>query len=105
MSDEQMLEIRIESQDPALIAEIESALAEVNPKRWEKTRDLITIIAIAASTIELINALLELREHLSKKPDAPKIYVLNADRKKLTVDEATEVTLTELIKPKRRRGH
>ena len=97
MSDEQMLEIRIESQDPALIDEIESALAEVNAKRWEKTRDLVTVLSIASSAVALVSALLDLKDRLEKKPDAAKVYVLNVDRKQLPIAEATEVALTELI--------
>jgi hypothetical protein len=98
MNDEQMLEVRIESQDPDLIAEVESALAEVNAKRWEKTRDLVTVLSIASSAVALVTALLDLKERLEKKAAATKVYVLNVDRKQLAIAEATEVALTDLIK-------
>ena len=98
MSEEQLLEVRIESQDPALIAEIEAALKTVNAKPWEKTRDLTTVLTIASSAVALINALLDLKERLKKKPEAAaKVYVVNADRSQLTVAEATEVDLKNLI--------
>jgi hypothetical protein len=98
MKDEQMLEVRIESQDPQVIAEIESALAEVNAKRWEKTRDLVTILTVTSSVVTLVNALLDLKKRMEKKRSAPKVIVLNVDRKQLAVNEATEASLSELIK-------
>jgi hypothetical protein len=97
MSTEPMLEVRIESQDPNLIAEIESTLAQVNAKRGEKTRDFVTVLAIAASAVKLINALLELKQRLEDKPDGSKVYVLNANRDQMVLPEATERKLSELI--------
>jgi hypothetical protein len=101
--DPQMLEVRIESQDATLIAEIESALAGVNVKRWEKTRELLTVLTIASSAVGLVNALLDLRKKLlamkqkTEKPAAAQVFVLNADRDQLAVAEVTAAKLKELI--------
>ena len=101
MSNEQTLEIRIASQDAALIGEIESALAQVNAKRWEQTRDLATVLTIASSAVALVKALLDLKDRLQKKPAAAaattRIYVLNADRQQLAIADVTDAKLVELI--------
>ncbi|TDU84452.1 hypothetical protein EV138_6923 [Kribbella voronezhensis] len=98
MADEVTLEIEIDTTDEATVRAIEQALAEVEPQRWDQTREVVTILTIAASAVALVNALLDLKKRLSK-PDtpAPTIVIKNLNRLELNMSEATPETLRELL--------
>ncbi|WP_112239895.1 hypothetical protein [Kribbella monticola] len=98
MADEVTLEIEIDTTDETTVRAIEAALAEVEPQRWDQTREVVTILTIAASAVALVNALLDLKKRLSK-PDtpAPTIVIKNLNRLELNMSDATPETLRELI--------
>ena len=98
MDDEVMLELAVKTTDTVALDEIQAALSEVNPQRWPQDRDPFTILAIAANAGTIISALLELKDRLSKqsKP-APQIVIRNVERLELTLPDATQETLRQLI--------
>lgn len=97
MNDTNALEIVIETKDEKIIQEVESELGSVNPQRWNDTRDLVTIIAIASSIVMLVKSLLELKEKFSKKPNAPKIVIYNINREAVDLLNASENTIKSLF--------
>jgi len=98
MADDVTLEIEIDTTDEETVRAIEEALAELEPQRWDQTRELVTILTIAASAVALVNALLDLKKRLSKpETPPPTIVIKNVNRLELNMTEATEETLRELI--------
>jgi len=95
-----MLELAIDTVDEETVRAIEEALGDVSPERWPQTREIVTIITIAASTVALINALLDLKAKLSKKGLAPPTIVIrNVERLELALPDATKTSLEALIQP------
>jgi predicted component of type VI protein secretion system len=98
MDDEVMLEVAVKTTDTIVVDEIQSALSEVSPQRWPQDRDPFTILAIAANAGTIISALLDLKDRLSKRSEpAPQIVIRNVERFELTLPDATEETLHQLI--------
>ncbi len=98
MADEVELELAIRTDDPALLDEIQAWLGEANPERWPQDRDPFTILAIAANAGTIISALLDLKDRLGKREQpAPQIVIRNVERLELTLPDATEQTLRQLI--------
>jgi len=97
MPDDVTLELEIDTTDEETIHLIEQALAEASPQRWDQSREIVTILTIAASAITLVNALLDLKKRLSK-PDTPPptITIKNLDRLELTLTDTTEESLKSL---------
>lgn len=98
MDDQVMLEVAVKTTDTITLDEIQAALSEVNPQRWPQDRDPFTILAIAANAGTIISALLDLKDRLSKHSEpAPQIIIRNVERLELTLPDATEETLRQLI--------
>lgn len=92
------LELVIDSKDEQTLRAIEQALGGVDPQRWPETRDVMTIITVASSTVALVNALLDLRSKLAKKgTPAPSVVIKNVNRMELALPEASKETLEALI--------
>ena len=98
MADDVTIELEIDTTDEGTIRAIEEALAGVEPQRWDQSREILTILTVAASAVALVNALLDLKKRLSK-PDlpAPTIVIKNVNRLELNMSDATPETLRELI--------
>lgn len=93
------LELQIESRDEAAVNQIESALQSVDVKRWPPARmDPVTVIAIAAATVKLISALLQLKATLAAQSNPPQVKVSNATGAAIDLATATESVLKEFIK-------
>ena len=98
MSNDVLLELRIDSRDEAIVKEVEKNLSSVEVKRWETARmDPVTILAIAAGTVKLISALLELKAKLAQRRDAPKVTIKSADGTSVALADATEALLTNMM--------
>lgn len=98
MADDVTLEIRIETTDEVTVRAIEEALAEVEPRRWNQTREVVTILTVAASAVALVNALLDLKKRFSKPGTPPPTVVIkNVNRLELSMTDATPERLRELI--------
>jgi len=98
MADEAQLELRIDSRDEAIVKEVETNLSSVEVTRWKNARmDPVTILAIAAGTVKLISALLELKSKLAKRSDAPQVTIKSADGASVALASATEEILTEML--------
>jgi hypothetical protein len=98
MADDVKLEIEIDTTDEATVRAIEDALAEVEPQRWPQTREVVTILTIAASAVALVNALLDLKKRLSKPDEPPPTVVIkNVNRLELNLSDVTPETLQQLI--------
>jgi hypothetical protein len=99
MADDVTLEIEIDSTDEETVRAVEQALAEVGPQRWGQTREVVTILTVAAGAVALVNALLDLKKRLEKPATAPPTIVIkNVNRLELNISDATAETLQELIK-------
>ncbi len=99
MADDVTLEIEIDSTDEETVRAIEQALAEVGPHRWGQTREVVTILTVAAGAVALVNALLDLKKRLEKPATPPPTIVIkNVNRLELNISDATAETLQELIK-------
>jgi hypothetical protein len=93
------LELQIDSRDEDAVNQIESALQSVEVKRWPAARmDPVTVLAIAAGTVKLISALLELKAKLKAQSNPPEVKVLNASGAALNLVAATEPVLKEFLK-------
>jgi hypothetical protein len=104
MADEIMLELAVDTTDEEAVSAIEEAVAAANPKRWESTRDIGTILTLASSSVGLLNALLVLKASLGKKDrDKDKeqrgltIVIRNAEREELRLEDVSEESVTILL--------
>lgn len=99
MVDEVMVELAVDTTDEELLREIEQAVAEANPQRWPETRDIGTIIALASSSVGLVNTLLALKASLAKKHDKPEVTVVirNENRDEVRLADITEETAQALV--------
>ena len=99
MEQHKTLELVIDSQDENLIREIESSLGSVQPVRGRKARpiDPITVLAIAAGTVKLINELLALKKSLDERKITAKIKVRNIDGDTVDLDHASQDSLAKLV--------
>ena len=75
MANETQLDIRVESTDPLMIQSIETALQSLKPTRQEPHRDLITILTVTASALNLAKSLIELWKEIKSLRDAPTVKV------------------------------
>lgn len=98
MEQQQALELIIDSQDENVIRDIEGSLASVQPVRGRKARpiDPITILAIAAGTVKLVNELLALKKSLDERKIAAKIKVRNLDGDTVDLEHASQESLAKL---------
>jgi hypothetical protein len=97
MANDVTLEVVVNTKDETIIRDIEETMAGVSPQRWKDTRDIVAIITITSSVVELINALLTLKEKSSSHPEAPKIVIKNINRAEIELSGATEENLKALI--------
>lgn len=96
------LELQIESRDESTVKQVESALQSVDVERWPAARmDPVTVLAIAAGTVKLISALLELKAKLAAQRNPPQVTVSNATGAALNVATATESVLQDFLKASR----
>jgi hypothetical protein len=99
MGGEVTLELAVDTKDEETLRAIEQALGGVSPQRWQDTRDIITIITVVSSAVALINALLDLKNKLSKQESPPpSIVIKNVNRLELTLPNATVDSLQALIR-------
>lgn len=93
------LELQIDSRDEATVNELQSALQSVDVQRWPAARmDPVTVLAIAAASVKLISALLDLKAKLAAKNNPPQVKVLNAAGAAMSLLSATEPALKEFLK-------
>lgn len=98
MDEDTLLELQIDSRDEASVKEVEDGLAGVSVTRWESARmDPVTILAIAAGTVKLISALLELKAKLAQKPAAPTVTVKSADGASVALADASAEVLNAML--------
>ena len=96
------LELQIASRDEAAVDEVASALQTVDVQRWPAARmDPVTVLAIAAGTVKLISALLDLKAKLAAQKNPPQVTVSNVTGAALNVATATQAVLEEFLKASR----
>lgn len=88
----------INSVDSALINEIQGHLESVDVKRERPTRDIVTVLTIAASVTQLIKAVLELQKARTGKPDQGNITVVNIENQSLLLTDVNKEKLARLLK-------
>jgi flagellar basal body P-ring protein FlgI len=96
------LELQIESRDEATVNQVSAALQSVDVKRWPAARmDPVTVLAIAAGTVKLISALMDLKAKLATQKNAPNVKVSNATGTVLNLATATQSLLEDFLKASR----
>lgn len=99
MTDIQEIELIIGSRNNSEISAIEEALKDLEVTRWRNARvvDPTTVLAVAAGAVELIDALLALKNRLAARNDSPTVEVKTPDGRSIKLTDATpellEVTL------------
>jgi hypothetical protein len=92
------LELHIDSRDEDTVSQVESTLTSIDVKRWPAARmDPVTVLAIAAATVKLITAVLELKAKLAAQHNPPKVNLVNASGAMLNVATATQSVLEDFL--------
>lgn len=93
------LELIIDSNDDTVTKEIEESLGSIEVVRGRKARvlDPVTILAIAAGVVQLVNELLALQEKLKQRRQLPSVTVRNLRGDSVTLVDATREQLQALV--------
>jgi hypothetical protein len=99
MADELELELVVESQVESVISEVEATLGPVVRQRLPPARilDPAAILGLAAGAVQLINALLDLRDRLASRPDPPAVTVRNAQSDEIDLRAATQSEIESFV--------
>lgn len=99
MEEKSQLELIIASDDEQVVRDIEQSLGGVEVVRDDRYRalDALTVLAVAAAAVKLVNELLTLKEKLSGRANPPRITLRNVDGDAVELMTATAEQLQELI--------
>lgn len=99
MNNKSHLELIIKSNDQEKIEEIIKSIEgiEVYHPRAARTADPITVLAIAAGTITLVNALIQLATTLSKREPKIEITVRNVDGNSIELKGASREKIAQIV--------
>jgi hypothetical protein len=99
LTEQAEVEIVIGSRDDAVVSDIETRLAELEPVRWRDARfvDPVTILAVGTGITKLVEALIALKRDLSSVPDAPRVEVKTPDGRSIVLTDATPELLTAAL--------
>jgi hypothetical protein len=99
MTDEHELEVDVGSRNESDVQQIEGILSGVNASRWGTSRllDPVTILAISAGVVKLVDALVTLRKHLLENASAPEVTIRTADGTSFSLAHATPEEVRQLV--------
>jgi hypothetical protein len=69
------VDVSVESTDPEVISAVEAPLQSLQPEQLEATREILTVLTVAAAVVALAKGLVDLWKSLRHQPDPPKVTI------------------------------
>lgn len=69
------VDVSVESTDPEVISAVEAPLQSLQPERLEATREILTVLTVAAAVVTLAKGLVDLWKSLHRQSDPPKVTI------------------------------
>src|SRR5262245_36340787 len=99
MTDVRQVEVVIETNDRESVSEIQQILGSLQPTPARPVRvvDPLTVLAIAAATVKLVNELLALKQKLRDRQNRPRVKVRTVSGASVDLVTTTREELSALI--------
>jgi len=93
------VELIIGSRDEAVVSAVVTSLEGVEVTRWREARlvNPVTVFAVGAGAVKLIDALLALRKRLTESPDAPAVEIRIPDGRAVSLSNTTPELLAAAL--------
>src|SRR2546423_9108995 len=94
------IELVVGSRDEAVVSAVEASLDGVEVTRWREARfvDPVTVLAVGAGVVKLIDALIALKKRLAERADAPSVEIRTPDGRSISLKDATPEMLAVALK-------
>ena len=83
------VDVSVESTDPEVISAVEAPLQSLQPERLEATREILTVLTVAAAVVALAKGLVDLWKSLRRQSDPPKVTIEVASGDLLVLSDVT----------------